>query len=254
VTEARSRRTQAERSAATRSVLLDSAIKSLFDNGYGATSTITVAEKAGLSRGAMLHQFPTKSDLMTFVVEAVFEQEVDLYHELLHGITDPRQRLLAYPQAVWTVLSRPAGVAVLEIIQGSRSDAALAEKLAPTLAKISAVVRRELASEFPKGPSLALLELIVGAVRGLSIQKVLTPDDEGVNGAIPLLQELLRVGLEAGALGRAGARKGEPEEIEAEVVKARSSKTVKARSAKTSRPKAAAVALAAGPRTARRKT
>jgi AcrR family transcriptional regulator len=199
VTEPRRRRTQAERSAATRSILLESAIQCLFENGYGATSTISVAERAGLSRGAMLHQFPTKADLMTFVVEAVFEQEVDLYHDLLKDIDDPRTRLLAYPQAVWTVLSRPAGVAVLEIIQGSRSDTALAEKLAPTHAKINAIVRRELQSEFPKGPSMALLELIVGAVRGLSMQKVLTPDDEGVNGAIPLLQTLIRLGVEAGA-------------------------------------------------------
>jgi AcrR family transcriptional regulator len=201
VTVAR-RRTQAERSASTRTVLLEAAVKCLFEHGYGATPTINVAEEAGLSRGAMLHQFPTKADLMTFVVEAVFEEEVELYQELLKGIDDPRQRLLAYPDAVWKVLSRPAGVAVLEIFQGSRSDPILAEKLAPTQAKIYAFVRKELESEFPKGPSMALLELIVGAARGLSIQKVLTPDDEGVNGAIPLLQTLLRVGLETGALGK----------------------------------------------------
>lgn len=149
----------------------------------------------------MLHQFPTKADLMTFVVQAVFDQEVELYHTLLRGFDDPRERLLAYPEAVWQVLSRPAGVAVLEILQGSRSDPGLAEKLAPTQAKIYAFVRKELESEFPKGPSMALLELIVGAVRGLSIQKVLTPNDPGVNGAIPLLQTLLRVGLDTGAFG-----------------------------------------------------
>ena len=94
-------------------------------------------------------------------------------------------------------------MAVLEIIQGSRSDAALAEKLAGTQAKINAIVRKELQSEFPKGPSMALLELIVGAVRGLSIQRVLTPEDEGVNGAIPLLQDLIGLGVEAGSFGKA---------------------------------------------------
>ena len=202
MTVARRRRTQAERSASTRTVLLEAAIKCLFEHGYGATTTINVAEEAGLSRGAMLHQFPTKADLMTFVVEEVFEQEVELYHTLLKGYDDPRERLVAYPEAVWQVLSRPAGVAVLEILQGSRSDPVLAEKLAPSQAKIYAFVQKELSQEFPKGPSMALLELIVGAVRGLSIQKVLTPNDAGVNGAIPLLQSLLRVGLQTGALGQ----------------------------------------------------
>ena len=70
----RTRRTQAERSAATRKVLLDAAVNCLFENGYGATTTLMVAEAAGVSRGAMLHQFPSKADLMAFVVEADFEE------------------------------------------------------------------------------------------------------------------------------------------------------------------------------------
>lgn len=207
---AQRRRTQAERSATTRIVLLEAAVSCLFEHGYGATTTINVAKAAGLSRGAMLHQFPTKADLMAFVVEAAFEEEVALYDKLLKGVDDPRERMLAYPEAVWQVLSRPAGVAVLEIMQGSRSDPAVAEKLAPTQAKIYAFVRKELESQFPKGPSMALLELIVGAARGLSIQKVLTPNDKGVNGAIPLLQTLLRVGLETGVLTKSMKTTSEP--------------------------------------------
>ena len=89
------RRTQAERSAATRKILLDAAIKCLFEHGYGTTTTILVAEMAGVSRGAMLHQFPSKADLMTFVVEAVFEDEVKQYGKMLKDAKDPRERLLA---------------------------------------------------------------------------------------------------------------------------------------------------------------
>lgn len=204
VTEKRQRRTQAERSATTRSALLEAAVKSLYARGYGSTTTINVAEAARVSRGAMLHQFPSKADLMVFVVEEVFAEEVELYHELLAGIDDPRERLLAYPEAAWKVLSRPAGVAVQEIMQGSRSDPELAQKLAPIIARIDATAHSELSREFPRGPSSALRQLIVGTVRGLSVMNILRPGDEGVLGAIPLLKRLLRAGIETGVFAEKG--------------------------------------------------
>ena len=190
------RRTQAERSAATRDVLLQATIRCLFEHGYGATTTILVAEEAGLSRGAMLHQFPSKADLMTFVVEEVYAQEVLLYHELLGGIDDPRERLIAYPEAAWKVLSRPEGVAVLEIFQGSRSDQALASKLAPVQAKIDAHAKASLQDEFPRGVYVPLLQLIVGAARGLSVPHVVAHLGKDPGDAIKLLQELLRLAIE----------------------------------------------------------
>lgn len=196
--EKRRRRTQAERSAATRSVLLEAAINCLYEYGYGATTTILVAEKAGVSRGAMLHQFPSKADLMAYVVEQVFEEAVGIYQELLAGIDDPRERLIAYPEAAWKVDSRPAGVAALEIIQGSRSDAELAAKIGPVEARNEAMAIASLSKEFHRPPSAPLLHLIVGTVRGLSITQVLMPKED-VTAAIKLLQRLLQAGIETGA-------------------------------------------------------
>lgn len=193
------RKTQAERSAATRQVLLDAAIKCLFEHGYGTTTTILVAEEAGVSRGAMLHQFPSKADLMTFVVEAVFADEVKQYSKLLKGLDDPRERLMAYPMAVWKLQSRPEGVAVLEIFQGSRSDTVLAKKLKPVQAKIDKAAISALESEFPAGVSIPLLQLIVGVARGLAISQVIAPAGKG-REPMQLFQELLRAGMEAGLL------------------------------------------------------
>lgn len=196
------RRTQAERSAGTRQLLLDATIRCLHTHGYGATTTMLAAEEAGVSRGAMLHQFRTKAELMTFVVEAVFEQEVAAYGELLGGITDPAEQLLAYPEAVWTVLSRPSGVAVLEILQGSRSDATLREMLEPVQARIEqqALAFTRLAGDAAQHEgAMALMRLIVWAMRGLSIADVLDPQ-HNVQGSVKLLKRLMRAGLESGAL------------------------------------------------------
>ncbi len=193
------RKTQAARSAATRQVLLDAAINCLFEHGYGTTTTILVAEEAGVSRGAMLHQFPTKADLMTFVVEAVFADEVKQYSKLLKGLDDPRERLMAYPMAVWKLQSRPEGVAVLEILQGSRSDAVLAKKLQPVQARIDKAAVTALESEFPSGVSIPVLQLIVGVARGLAISQVIAPAGKGREPML-LFQDLLRAGMEAGLL------------------------------------------------------
>lgn len=201
MTEVRRRRTQAERSAGTRSALLDAAIRMLHEHGYGATTTLNVAEEAGVSRGAMLHQFRTKADLMTFVVEEVYEEELTLYAEHFRAMTDPREMMLAYPLLVWEVLSRPSGVAVLEILQGSRSDPVLAEMLAPIQARIEAnaleAVRR---TTHISNSSLAMMRLIVWAVRGLSIASVLAPEPDRIVDSVRLLRKLLEAGLETGVI------------------------------------------------------
>jgi len=72
------RRTQAERSEATRKLLLDAATTLIRKNGFGGLRTIEVAKLAGVSRGALLHHFPSKHDLvvevLTYVNEMNFSQ------------------------------------------------------------------------------------------------------------------------------------------------------------------------------------
>ncbi|GAB2537966.1 TetR/AcrR family transcriptional regulator [Rhodanobacter koreensis] len=188
------RRTQAERSAATRAEILKATVHSLFTHGYAATTTLLVAKEAKVSRGAMLHHFPTKVDLMLFVVQAVYDEEIELYRTRLAEIGDPLQRRSMFPRIVWDVLSRPPGVAVLEILQGSRSDSVLAKKLAPLQAKIErdSIDRiEELVPGSGAKPSLAMVRLVVWAIRGLSIANVLVHKPTEIVQSVELLRELL---------------------------------------------------------------
>ncbi|MFC9895744.1 TetR/AcrR family transcriptional regulator [Nocardia sp. NPDC127579] len=73
------RRTQAERSATTRAVVVRVARELFGRNGYDAVSTVAVAAAAGVSRGALYHQFSGKKELF----EAVFE---DLERDLVEVI------------------------------------------------------------------------------------------------------------------------------------------------------------------------
>jgi AcrR family transcriptional regulator len=80
---ATTRRTQAERTAATRGALV-AAARSLFAaHGYADVGTERVAQAAGVTRGALYHQFADKADLFAAVLEAV---EVDLSARLIEVV------------------------------------------------------------------------------------------------------------------------------------------------------------------------
>lgn len=65
------RRTQAERTAATRAVLIDAARKLFADKGFAEVSTHAIAVTAGVTRGALYHQFDDKAELFAAVYEEV---------------------------------------------------------------------------------------------------------------------------------------------------------------------------------------
>ena len=69
------RRTQAERSAATKDALLGAARPLFATHGFGRVSADSIAQAAGVTRGAMYHQFADKTELFAAVFEAV-EAEV----------------------------------------------------------------------------------------------------------------------------------------------------------------------------------
>ncbi|WP_156686121.1 TetR/AcrR family transcriptional regulator [Mycobacterium sp. Marseille-P9652] len=69
------RRTQEERSAATRGALIAAARRLWGERGYAEVGTPEIATAAGVTRGAMYHQFADKAALFRDVFEAV-EQDV----------------------------------------------------------------------------------------------------------------------------------------------------------------------------------
>src|ERR1700753_974871 len=69
----RVRVSNAEGSALTRGKLIAATIECLHELGYHQTSTVVVTERAKVSRGSMLHHFPTKADLMMATSEYIVE-------------------------------------------------------------------------------------------------------------------------------------------------------------------------------------
>src|SRR5689334_22307751 len=67
------RRTQAERRAATRALLLRAAVECLIERGYAATSVVDVQQRAGVSRGALQHYWPSRAALVVDAVKELFD-------------------------------------------------------------------------------------------------------------------------------------------------------------------------------------
>ncbi|MEU9295293.1 TetR/AcrR family transcriptional regulator [Streptomyces sp. NPDC048266] len=63
-----------DRSRATRKRLLEAAVACLAEHGWAGSTVAVVAERAGVSRGAAQHHFPTREDLFTAAVEYVAEE------------------------------------------------------------------------------------------------------------------------------------------------------------------------------------
>jgi AcrR family transcriptional regulator len=118
----------AERRAATRAKIMEAAVRCLAEFGYAATSTPLVAKLAKVSRGSLLHQFPTKTDLMIAVAEYASAARGAKVRETLAPYPDGPDRFLHGVDAVWASLHTPAAIALMEITIAARSDPELAER------------------------------------------------------------------------------------------------------------------------------
>ena len=176
------RRSQAERSAATREALLDAAIECLIQEGYASTTTSRVAERAGVSRGAHLHHFQTRTALVAAAVEALARKWLGELREASAKLPDGPERTLAGLDLLWAHYASPLFQAALDLWTDARSD----DELREALVEVERMLDREtLELAHVLFPSLVerddfepLLALAVATVRGLAILDILHPGGE----------------------------------------------------------------------------
>lgn len=80
---------QAARSASTRAKLLDAARTLFSRSGYANVGTEEIVRRAGVTRGALYHQFPAKEDLFLAVYEQVEQELTESVDGLLGDIRSP---------------------------------------------------------------------------------------------------------------------------------------------------------------------
>lgn len=205
-TAPRMRRTQAERTEDTRAALIDAAIVVLHRHGYNAATTAAIADEAGVSRGSIIYQFNTRAQLMSEVIIFVYEQEQRQYEELAQqgfDLSRPEQ----WPELLWKVFSQPAGMAVIEILQASRSDPELAALVIPTQERVEQssveAIMRWIPGDLEQ--TRATVRLFVWAIRGLALSQVLSQDSVETEHAVRLFGRIVsRANIAGKPVGTAG--------------------------------------------------
>ncbi|WP_294290520.1 TetR/AcrR family transcriptional regulator [uncultured Sphingomonas sp.] len=187
----RVRRTQEQRTADTRGALFAAAVQTIDRLGYAGANNASIADEAGVSRGAITHHFTTRAAFMAEVVRWVFEQETRIFRELMEQ-AHTGSRMADWPALLWDVFSRPSGVAVMEILVASRSDPELAALVLP----MQAEVERTGAANFlqtigGKQLDMSAIRLVVWAIRGMTMGRTFIADPADMENAVSLFSRLI---------------------------------------------------------------
>jgi AcrR family transcriptional regulator len=175
------RRTQEERSAATRDALISAARKLWGLRGYAEVGTPEIATAAGVTRGAMYHQFADKAALFAEVVEAV-EQDVMARMATLvaeSGATTPADAIRAAVDA-WLEVSGDPEVRQLILLDAPSvlgwaafRDVAQRYSLGMTEQLLTEAIR---AGQLADQPVRALAHVLIGALDEAAMA-IATADD-----------------------------------------------------------------------------
>lgn len=183
----------ADRTAAMRKRLIEAAIDCLGKLGYGATTLQVVTDAAGVSRGAILHHFPSKADLMIAVADYAAGKQNRLVRRLLADSKPGMDRFLAITMATWEAMQRPPAIALLEIMMGSRSDAELGERFP---AVIEALEKNQREGVWQEAEGIGIVDrsqieamtwLHNAAMRGLAMELMFSKNTVRANAAMKLL-------------------------------------------------------------------
>jgi AcrR family transcriptional regulator len=171
---AKPRRTQAERTAATRAALLDATIECLVEDGYAGTTTTRIVERAGVSRGAQVHHFPTKAELVAEAVRHLAERRAEeILAEALQVPARGRLRFERVLDLLWRIHMGPLFAASVELWVAARSDEVLRERLLEVEREMAAITASGVNDLFPElGKVPAFREAVdasLATMRGLAL-------------------------------------------------------------------------------------
>ncbi|HEX3701480.1 MAG TPA: TetR/AcrR family transcriptional regulator [Phenylobacterium sp.] len=191
----------AERRAATRAKIMDAGVRSLAQFGYAATSTPLVAQMAKVSRGSLLHQFPTKVELMLAVVEHAWLAQRTFVRAQVAANPPGRDQFIGGVQAIWQGLQLPEAIAVMEVMIAARTDPELAERYADFASQAEAGMhrtRKRMAEGLLGAPEHvaevdAIAHLTLAALRGLALETVfIGRSTEEADKVLALLENIRR--------------------------------------------------------------
>lgn len=171
---------QEERSRAMRARLLDATVALLVERGFAGTSTPLISQRAGVSRGAQLHHFPTKNDLVVAAVEHLAEARGAALREAAAQVEAGAGRTRRILQMLAEHVTSPVFTAALELWVAARTDPDLLAAVAPLEQRIGrelhAVTVELLGADEQRPGVRELVQATLDLMRGLGLAATLSDD------------------------------------------------------------------------------
>ncbi|KRE94360.1 TetR family transcriptional regulator [Nocardioides sp. Soil774] len=171
-----------------RARLLEATVELLVERGFAGTSTTLVSERAGVSRGAQLHHFPTKNDLVVAAVEHLTERRgaelaasfAELGPGSLGSGAERRTRLRRMLEMLGEHFASPVFAAALELWVAARTDDTLLAAVAPLEQRVGRELHRMTVAALGVDESQPgvreLVQATLDLVRGLGLAATISDD------------------------------------------------------------------------------
>ncbi|WP_069163645.1 TetR/AcrR family transcriptional regulator [Nocardia altamirensis] len=176
------RRTQEQRSTEMRTRLLDATIDCLVEYGYAGTTTPRVAERAGVTRGAQVHHFGSKTDLVVAAISHLAQLRAETAMREMAKVERGDDPVGAALEFLWELHQGPLFIATVELWVAGRTDPVLAaamEKVEPFVNNaVLMAVARFVPDEIRRKEARDFIYTAMDALRGILISNFVDPDNE----------------------------------------------------------------------------
>lgn len=186
---------QQAKSNKSRTQILDAAIDVLVGKGYAQASTLAIQEAAGVSRGRLLHHFPSRDDLLMAAVHHLARVRIEELPHLVEWPEDPIERISVGIDTGWSTFHQPYFVASIELWTAARTNARLRSALLPAERELGPTVRAAVDSFL--GPALAaaprtddLYPILLSSMRGAAMTYLIDRRDPRDDPHLPLWKTL----------------------------------------------------------------
>lgn len=165
--------------------LLDATVECLVTHGYAGTTTTRVTELAGVTRGAQVHHFPTRADLVSAAVRHLASKRTELAFEKIDSVRESADPLDAALDLMWEIHQGPVLFATIEMWVAARTDQDLRAQLdqVEPAARASLVKFAEAAfGDYARHPRFRhVMYTCMDTVRGILLLGLSDPDSNSLD-------------------------------------------------------------------------
>lgn len=195
------RKPHVERRADSRTLILEAAVVALVEYGYGGATTVVIQRLAGVSRGRLLHYFPSRNELLVAAAQHLAVERINEMERWFDSAPDHSpgsdQRIDYAVTLLWKTFRQPYFWAAMELWLAARTDPMLRSELAEAERRLGRAIEHVIATMFGPAhsshPEFATLrELLFTSMRGVALTYAIDERDADRDPHIGVWQHVAR--------------------------------------------------------------